>query len=273
MIYFGREYCTAKLHEAKDCPICSWVNKKDGQPSELTSFTPKKKSKGILFYEDRTSELQEKPHLARAAGILTPCKVKIELTDVKIESVPLKVGKEKKVRVSRIKVKVEATVDGLVEDSNDVEDISLESETKEGKAKKIKWSERKVKVEAAVDGGMKLSKKDLKRQADSLAEGSEVDDVSLNEAKTPSKKQRKDENVVIKDEIDMIKKLEKPIKAPKRAPIKAQKKGTVVKNDVVVDAEISEETIDESVMKIEFTEEVKKETKKKGKGGGLCQIN
>jgi endonuclease-3 len=273
MIYFGREYCTAKLHEAKDCPMCSWVNKKDGQPAELTSFTPKKKSKGILFYEDRTSELQERPHLARAAGILTPCKVKIELTDVKIESVPLKVGKEKKVRVSRVKVKVEAAVGGLVENSNDVEDISLEAGTKEGKAKKIKEYKIKVKVEAAVDGGKKLSKKDLKRQAESLVEGSEIEDISLNEAKTPLKKQRRDENFVKKDEIDMIKKLEKPIKAPKKTPIKAPKKGGVVKNVVVVDVVISDETIDESVMKIEFTEEIKKQTKKKGRGGGLCQID
>ncbi|CAM9325850.1 unnamed protein product, partial [Discosporangium mesarthrocarpum] len=27
IIYFGREYCPAKGHEAGECPICSWVNK------------------------------------------------------------------------------------------------------------------------------------------------------------------------------------------------------------------------------------------------------
>lgn len=26
MIYFGREYCPAKKHDAISCPICSWVN-------------------------------------------------------------------------------------------------------------------------------------------------------------------------------------------------------------------------------------------------------
>ena len=25
MIYFGREYCPARLHERKECPICSWA--------------------------------------------------------------------------------------------------------------------------------------------------------------------------------------------------------------------------------------------------------
>ena len=25
MIYFGREYCPARQHEAQECPICSWV--------------------------------------------------------------------------------------------------------------------------------------------------------------------------------------------------------------------------------------------------------
>lgn len=25
MIYFGREYCRARQHEAQECPICSWV--------------------------------------------------------------------------------------------------------------------------------------------------------------------------------------------------------------------------------------------------------
>ena len=52
MIYFGREYCTAKNHVPKECPMCCWVNKKDGEPPETstlnTGFTPKKRSKGML---------------------------------------------------------------------------------------------------------------------------------------------------------------------------------------------------------------------------------
>lgn len=28
MIYFGREYCPAKKHDAALCPICSWISKK-----------------------------------------------------------------------------------------------------------------------------------------------------------------------------------------------------------------------------------------------------
>eukprot|EP00596_Hydrurales_sp_CCMP1899_P003808 CAMPEP_0119036292 /NCGR_PEP_ID=MMETSP1177-20130426/3915_1 /TAXON_ID=2985 /ORGANISM="Ochromonas sp, Strain CCMP1899" /LENGTH=468 /DNA_ID=CAMNT_0006995937 /DNA_START=108 /DNA_END=1514 /DNA_ORIENTATION=- len=296
MIYFGREYCTAKLHEAKDCPMCSWVNKKDGQPSVLTStFTPKKKSKGILFYEERTSELKEKPHLARAAGILTPSKVKIELTDVKIDSEPTKVGKEKKVRVSKTNVKVEGI------DS----DIQIEEG---GKEKKVRVT--KIKVEG-VDSFKKMTKKELKRQADSFIEASNIiddsstsnakikgevadslknmtekvtkkvlkrqseclveasnviDDLSTSNVKTPSKKQKIDGNIIIKDEINSIK---KPIKI-----LKIASKNTEIAKNVVVDNELSDNSaISESVMKIEFTKEESKNGKKKGGGGGLCQIN
>mmetsp|Transcript_26136 Transcript_26136/g.26365 ORF Transcript_26136/g.26365 Transcript_26136/m.26365 type:complete len:371 (+) Transcript_26136:93-1205(+) len=64
MIYFGREYCPAKNHEAAKCPICSWVNSNTSVPDSLHHFTPQKPGKGIVFYGDRASELQENPQLA-----------------------------------------------------------------------------------------------------------------------------------------------------------------------------------------------------------------
>eukprot|EP01041_Mallomonas_annulata_P012280 gene12280-25826_t len=65
MIYFGREFCSAKTHEAVNCPICSWVNKPDGTPpADFTVFTPQKPSKGIVYYRDRIAELTKDPSLA-----------------------------------------------------------------------------------------------------------------------------------------------------------------------------------------------------------------
>ena len=54
-IYFGREYCTAKDHRPIECPICSLFT---ASPTPQREFTPKKKSKGILFYEERFKECQ-----------------------------------------------------------------------------------------------------------------------------------------------------------------------------------------------------------------------
>lgn len=60
--------------------MCSWVNKKDGQPSiSFVDFTPKKKSKGIVFYDERMEELKESPHLARGAVLLTAVKIESEV--------------------------------------------------------------------------------------------------------------------------------------------------------------------------------------------------
>lgn len=78
MIYFGREYCTAKKHIPSECPICSQLNTKVGDPGDMavaspttppslkseTLFTPKKRAKGIIYYEDRLSELRESPGIA-----------------------------------------------------------------------------------------------------------------------------------------------------------------------------------------------------------------
>jgi hypothetical protein len=59
MIYFGREYCTAKAHVPSGCPICSWVNKTSASqpPKGYLAFEPKSPSKGIVFYADRIKEI------------------------------------------------------------------------------------------------------------------------------------------------------------------------------------------------------------------------
>ena len=76
LIYFGREYCTAKDHTPSECPICSFVNNPvklaafspgGGAVSTAASpFTPKKRSKGIVFYDERTVELAASPSLTFA---------------------------------------------------------------------------------------------------------------------------------------------------------------------------------------------------------------
>ena len=71
MIYFGREYCPAKLHEPRHCPICSFVNlgedtlkaRVQGQEPHATTATnsvvlsPVKRAKNIMSYEERRREL------------------------------------------------------------------------------------------------------------------------------------------------------------------------------------------------------------------------
>jgi hypothetical protein len=65
MIYFGREYCPAKDHQASECPICSWVNNPQrSPPTSFESFRRHSKNKGIIFYQDRISELADNPSLA-----------------------------------------------------------------------------------------------------------------------------------------------------------------------------------------------------------------
>eukprot|EP00638_Chattonella_subsalsa_P003619 CAMPEP_0117744066 /NCGR_PEP_ID=MMETSP0947-20121206/6525_1 /TAXON_ID=44440 /ORGANISM="Chattonella subsalsa, Strain CCMP2191" /LENGTH=441 /DNA_ID=CAMNT_0005560919 /DNA_START=70 /DNA_END=1395 /DNA_ORIENTATION=- len=63
IIYYGREYCSAKLHETANCPICCWISthKKGGYNQQTTfdlkSFTPRKRIKNIITYSDRKEEL------------------------------------------------------------------------------------------------------------------------------------------------------------------------------------------------------------------------
>jgi endonuclease-3 len=115
MIYFGREFCTAKNHvvrylycmhgihkhdfapiididgrtyiqlnysisiQAIECPICSWVNKtsvKDQDDFNASVFTPKKRSKGIVFYSDRKDELSQNPSLSSTP--MTPLAIDLD---------------------------------------------------------------------------------------------------------------------------------------------------------------------------------------------------
>eukprot|EP01039_Chlorochromonas_danica_P015384 gene15384-18074_t len=68
MIYFGREFCPAKGHTPAQCPVCSWVNSAGRTlrtpPADLTSFSPQKKAKGLVYYGDRRDELEGDPSLA-----------------------------------------------------------------------------------------------------------------------------------------------------------------------------------------------------------------
>jgi hypothetical protein len=73
MIYFGREYCSAKGHTPSECPICSWVrddvdapppsNSADTSPTER-QFSPQKKSKNIVYYDERLKDLEAHPELS-----------------------------------------------------------------------------------------------------------------------------------------------------------------------------------------------------------------
>ena len=146
------KHCFCNL-QPKECPICSWVNKKDGQPAiSFIDFTPKKKSKGIVFYEDRMIELEESPHLARGAVLLTAVKeeVKVEVKEEQLPSSllddllsPLK--KVKKTRKSKvpiitpdISIKAEVDVDVDVEGS-----AASASASASGSKSKIKSKSKK----------------------------------------------------------------------------------------------------------------------------------
>jgi hypothetical protein len=65
MIYFGREYCPAKSHVPSECPVCSWVTSSTkNPPTDLSTFSPQKRAKGLVYYHDRRDELQGNPSLA-----------------------------------------------------------------------------------------------------------------------------------------------------------------------------------------------------------------
>lgn len=95
MIYFGREYCAAKVHTPAECPICSWVNSSGKfaktPPADFVSFSPQKRAKGLVYYSDRIDELQSNPSLAvYSSPSPSPTKRRSLLTDqdrqVKLEA-------------------------------------------------------------------------------------------------------------------------------------------------------------------------------------------
>ena len=68
MIYFGREYCFAKNHDARACPVCSVVvHGKALAPEQAATASP---SKGIVFYKDRQAELLVSPKLTMGGGVV-----------------------------------------------------------------------------------------------------------------------------------------------------------------------------------------------------------
>ena len=99
MIYFGREYCTAKDHKPSECPICSSlssaVSEQKHSSSSISSsssssssgqggtkeeervetpssptFSPKKRAKNLVYYSSREEELRSQPNLVH----ISPCK-------------------------------------------------------------------------------------------------------------------------------------------------------------------------------------------------------
>ncbi|CAM9273497.1 unnamed protein product [Ascophyllum nodosum] len=70
-IYFGREHCQARAHEAPTCPVCSWIKKTGpSAPRSLAELTclrnflatptpPKKSSKNAIIYQERLMEMEQ----------------------------------------------------------------------------------------------------------------------------------------------------------------------------------------------------------------------
>ena len=115
------------------------MNKKDGQPSiSFVDFTPKKKSKGIVFYEERMEELKESPHLARGAVLLTAVKVESGVI-AKEEAVILTVKK------TRGKQKKTASIDSTVDINEEISTPALALNIKTPTA-----SRKRVKIESEV---------------------------------------------------------------------------------------------------------------------------
>ena len=70
MIYFGREFCQAKLHQNKDCPICCIIHSTDEEKLKLGCNKPKmastlKQGKNILYYSDRVKEIENGANVVR----------------------------------------------------------------------------------------------------------------------------------------------------------------------------------------------------------------
>lgn len=56
------------LLQSRDCPICSWVNKKQedmAPPTDFQRFSPSKRAKGLVYYTERIDELRVDPSLAK----------------------------------------------------------------------------------------------------------------------------------------------------------------------------------------------------------------
>lgn len=130
MIYFGREFCTAKDHtvsipscfitytlfkvlfwkQPAKCPVCSFIAPSDKPLPPLdelnetlirAQFAAAKRVKGIVYYQDRTDQLKTESHLILGTpSPIVPMKIKrknIELTHAgAITSLSMAMGAESK---------------------------------------------------------------------------------------------------------------------------------------------------------------------------------
>lgn len=70
------------LFQNAQCPICSWIHKKDGRPpSTFHHFEVKKAAKGIVYYADRVRELRGNPTLAH---FHSPHKTAVAVVEAKV---------------------------------------------------------------------------------------------------------------------------------------------------------------------------------------------
>eukprot|EP00981_Chlorochromonas_danica_P007539 scaffold1769_cov164-Ochromonas_danica.AAC.12 len=126
MIYFGREYCSAKGHKNSECPICSWIHQplpraveevtaaEEGKREDV--YSPQKRAKGLVYYSDRLEELVSSPHL-----------VAQPLSSHQIEN---------------LRVKLLPDLDQEVEDSKSVVKMEVNVEGKEESESKLKGKRR-----------------------------------------------------------------------------------------------------------------------------------
>ena len=171
--------------QPKECPICSWVNKKDGQPAiSFIDFTPKKKSKGIVFYEDRMIELEESPHLARGAVLLTAVKVEVkeeQLPSSLLDDLLSPLKKAKKTRKSKVSIITP--------------DISIKTEVEvdvdvDGSAASASGSKSKIKIKNKSKKRIEIESKELDFSSPVVAKRKRTAPVVRNMLETPRPKER-----------------------------------------------------------------------------------
>ena len=71
MIYYGREHCTAKNHEPRECAICCMVVHDNASPRS-PSAPRSPPAKNIILYSDRRAELLSSPGLTLQSPVKLP---------------------------------------------------------------------------------------------------------------------------------------------------------------------------------------------------------
>ena len=143
LIYFGREYCTAKDHTPSECPICSWVKSDRAPPvDKLGQFVPKKKAKGIVYYNDRIEELVASPSLTpyeSPSKIVSSKVVIVESLDINVDIEgdivnDTKGATGKKKRVAK---NIESKKSSSASDHKTVGDVITDTKGATGKKKRV----------------------------------------------------------------------------------------------------------------------------------------